>query len=114
VEAVLVLPVFFLLFFGFVQGVMFYMGNNVAQGAANAAYEAARADNGTIASGTSAGHRFLAEHTGLDHANVTVTRSATQVTVTVRGTSRTLVPLLEPPAITQGVSGPTERWVGAP
>ena len=112
VSAVLIIPVFLSLVFGLVQVGMMYHAQNVAHAAAAAAYNAARLEDSSEASGHRAAADLLGRHgTSLSTSRVTVHRGATSVSVTVTGRAPTLVPLWSGPAIAQEVSGPTERWI---
>ncbi len=112
VEFVLIFPVLLVMFFGIVQGALWYQGQNIAHAAASAAYNNARASNGTVGSGVTAGNQVIAQHSGsLNGASIFVDRNANFVSVTVTGHSSTFIPGLTGPPITQTVSGPTERWV---
>lgn len=112
VDFVLVAPVLLLIFFGIIQGSMWYQAQNVAHAAASAAYNSARADNGTSESGQAAGYQVITNQgTTLNGASVAVSRTANQVSVTVTGSAPTIVPGWGGPAVSQTVSGPTEKWV---
>lgn len=112
VDFVLVFPVLLLIFFGIIQGSMWYQAENVAHASATAAYNNARADNGTPGSGQAAGNQVIADQgTTLNGGSVMVSRTASQVSVTVTGSAPTLVPGWGGPSVSQTVSGPTERWV---
>lgn len=111
VEMALVFPVFAAIFFLIIQGALWFDAGNVAQAAANAAYNAARTYDGTTATGTQAGYDFLEGQNNLTGATVTVTRTATEVTVVVTGQSLTLIPNLFATNIERTSTGPVERWV---
>lgn len=112
VEFVLIIPVVLLIFFGIIQGSLWYQAQNVAHAAAAAAYNDARVSNGSAGSGQAAGSQVIANHGGsLNGASVSVSRTANQVSVTVTGSAPTIVPGWGGPSVTQTVSGPTERWV---
>jgi Flp pilus assembly protein TadG len=112
VDFILVFPVLLMIFFGIIQGSMWYQAQNVAHAAASAAYNSARVDNGTPGSGQAAGYQVISNQgSTLGGASVTVSRVVNQVSVTVTGKAPTLVPGWGGPEVTQTVSGPTERWV---
>lgn len=112
VEAVLIIPVVFLIIFGIIQGAVVLQASNVAQAAASSAYNAARLFDATSDDGVTAGDSALNQAgTILSGTNVVVQRSPQSVTVTVTGTAATLIPGL-PVTISRSVTGPTERWVG--
>ncbi|MFH8253031.1 TadE family protein [Microbacterium sp. B2969] len=112
VEAIIILPVVFLIIFGIIQGAVVMQANNVAQAAASTAYNAARLYNGTSEDGVSAGDAVLTQAgTILAGTNVVVQRAPESVTVTVSGTAASLIPGV-PLTVSRTVTGPTERWVG--
>ena len=112
VEFVLIFPVLLVMFFGIIQGAMWYQGQNIAHAAASAAYNNSRASNGTSGSGVTAGNEVINQHQGsLNGASIFVDKNANVVSVTVTGQASTFIPGWHGPTITQTVSGPTERWV---
>jgi hypothetical protein len=101
-----------MIFFGIIQGSMWYQAQNVAHAAASAAYNSARVNNGTPGSGQAAGFDVISNQgSTLGGASVAVSRAVNQVSVTVTGQAPTLVPGWGGPQVSQTVSGPTERWV---
>lgn len=111
VEAIMVIPVVFMIFFGIIQGAVVLQANNVAQAAASTAYNSARLYDASTEDGVNAGNAALTQAgTILTGTNVTVQRGAETVTVTVTGSAATLIPGL-PATISRTVTGPTERWV---
>jgi Flp pilus assembly protein TadG len=111
VEMVLVFPVFAAMFFAVLQGAIWFDAGNIAQAAANAAYNEARSYDGTSGTGTTAGYDFLEGQNSLLNPTVTVTRTATEVTVTVTGESLTLIPDWFGTEVERTSTGPVERWV---
>lgn len=111
VEAIIVLPVLFGVFFVIVQGAVWLHAGNIAQAAASSAYNAARLYDAVAADGVAAG-TASAQQTGtvLDGAVVVVDRTMTTVTVTVTGNAPTLVPGWDT-HVERTVSGPVERWI---
>jgi len=111
VEALIVLPILFGVFFVIVQGAVWLHAGNIAQAAASSAYNAARLYDAVAADGVAAG-TASAQQTGtvLDAAVVVVDRTTTTVTVTVTGTAPTLVPGWDT-HVERTVSGPVERWI---
>jgi len=96
------------------QFALWYMGTNVAQNAAVAAYNSARAYQSTPAAGSAAAGQVISQMGSfLPGANVDVRRTATTVTVTVTGSVASIVPGLSIPGVTRTVTGPVERWVPA-
>ncbi|POH64610.1 MULTISPECIES: TadE/TadG family type IV pilus assembly protein [Cryobacterium] len=111
VEALIVLPILFGVFFVIVQGAVWLHAGNIAQAAASSAYNAARLYDAVAADGVAAG-TASAQQTGtvLDGAVVVVDRTITTVTVTVSGNAPTLVPGWDT-RVERTVSGPVERWI---
>ncbi|MFC5928615.1 TadE family protein [Cryobacterium melibiosiphilum] len=112
IEALLILPVLFGIFFVIIQGAVWVHAGNIAQAAASSAYNAARLFEATPDDGIAAGN---ATATGsgmvLSGAVVTVGRTPTEVSVTVTGNAPTLVPGWNT-AVERSVTGPVERWIG--
>ncbi len=112
---IVILPGIFLLLFAALQGALWYLGSNVAQTAAVAAYNNARAYQSSTSIGQTAGAQIIDGMPGfLQNPQIDVTRSATTVTVTVTGTAESLIPGIQLPAVTRTTTGPLERWVPAP
>ncbi|TFC89967.1 TadE/TadG family type IV pilus assembly protein [Cryobacterium sp. TMT4-31] len=115
VEALIVLPILFGVFFVIVQGAVWLHAGNIAQAAASSAYNAARLYDAVAADGVAAG-TASAQQTGtvLDGAVVvvdsTITTVTVTVTVTVSGNAPTLVPGWDT-RVERTVSGPVERWI---
>ena len=111
VEALIVLPVLFGVFFVIVQGAVWLHAGNIAQAAASSAYNSARLYDAVAADGVAAG-TVSAQQTGtvLDAAVVEVDRTMTTVTVTVTGNAPTLIPGWDT-HVERSVSGPVERWI---
>jgi Flp pilus assembly protein TadG len=111
VEAIIVLPVLFGIFFLIVQGAVWLHAGNIAQAAASSAYNSARLYDAGAADGVAAG-TATSQQAGsiLTAAEVAVDRSATTVTVTVSGNAPTLIPGWDT-RVERTVSGPTERWI---
>ena len=112
VQNVYIYPAFFALVFIIIQLGLVYNANNVAHAAAEAAYTATRLEGGTEAHGRTAANEVLAgQGAFFGSGSVSLTRTPTQVRVTVQGHAPSLVPFWDGPSINQEVSGPTERWV---
>jgi Flp pilus assembly protein TadG len=111
VEAIIVLPVLFGVFFVIVQGAVWLHAGNIAQAAASSAYNSARLYDAVAADGVAAG-TVSAQQTGTvwDATVVVVDRTLTTVTVTVTGTAPTLIPGWDT-HVERTVSGPVERWI---
>jgi hypothetical protein len=110
VEAIIVLPVLFGIFFLIVQGAVWLHAGNIAQASASSAYNSARLYDASAADGVAAG-TATAQQSGtvLIGSAVAVDRTATTVTVTVTGNAPTLVPGWDT-HVERTVSGPVERW----
>lgn len=111
-ETVIVFPVVLLLIFGTVQGALYYHARNVALAAAQEGVVDARVENGTSEAGIQRAQSFLADAGGngvLRNSSVGSTRSATEVTITVRGAAPSVLPGIGGIALTQSASGPLER-----
>lgn len=112
VEMVLILPVFAVFFFLLVQGGIWLDAGNVAQAAANRALNEARTYQSSASAGAAAAEEFLADNgSSLKSSNVSVTRNATQVSVTVTGKSLEIIGGWLGTDVTRTVTGPVERWV---
>lgn len=112
VEMIIVFPVFAAMFFAILQGAIWLDAGNIAQAAANTAYNEARTLDGTSSEGTAAGYDFITtKGKNLDGPNVAVNRTAENVTVTVTGNSLTLIPGWFGTNVSRTVTGPVERWV---
>lgn len=114
-ELVIVFPVFLLLIFGGIQGAMYYYGRSIALAAAQEGSRAAAAQNGSSGTGYSAATTFIAKAGGgdvLQGTQISSSQSATAATVTVRGSSLSILPGWGGPDITQSASAPLERLTG--
>lgn len=111
VEFIILFPIVLLVFFGAVQTAVTYIAGNAAQAAANAAYSQARTLNGTTESALSAGYELLEGRGDITGTEITVQRTATEVTVTVTGQSLSLVPGFFGSDIERTAYGPVERWI---
>lgn len=101
-----------LFLFAAIQGAFWYIAQNTAQAAANSAYQQARSYLATDQDGIDSAQRTLEANPGLlNEPTITVTRDATTITVTITGTSVSLLPGLDLPPIDKTLTGPIERWV---
>ncbi|MGI5213351.1 TadE family protein [Plantactinospora sp. CA-290183] len=77
---------------------------------ANHAAQQTRVHGGTVAGGTADAHTILTSAVGnaLNGAHVDIDRTATEVTVTVRGRATSIIPGIRPP-VTVTVHAPVER-----
>lgn len=110
-EWVVIFPVLLLLIFGTVQAALHYHAGNVASGAASEGVHAGTVAQGSAARARAAAEQFI-EDAGdgmFTSSSIEVSRTATTVTVTVRGRSLSVVPGLSLPEIRQVVSGPIEQ-----
>ena len=94
VEMVVLLPLLFGILFAGVQGALLYHARTLAIAAAQEGARAAAAQGGTLSAGTAAATGFLHNAAGdaLTGVSVTGTRTASVATITVQGTSLTVVP----------------------
>lgn len=88
------MPLLLLILFSGVQGAVWFHARSLAIAAAQQGARAAAAEHGTLASGTAAASAFLGGTAGdsLTHVTVTGSRTATTATITVRGSSLSLIP----------------------
>lgn len=114
-ETAVVFPVVLMLFFGIIQGALYYHAVDVARHAAQSAVTVASARDGSAGAGQAAAESFLAQvGTGtLSGVSIAVDRTAETATATVKGNAVSLVPALELPVISQAAAGVVERWVPA-
>ncbi|HTZ44892.1 MAG TPA: hypothetical protein VMB79_13600 [Jatrophihabitans sp.] len=114
-QVVIAMLLLVVLVLGIVQVALTAYANHIAQGAAEQALDAARVLDGTTADGQAQANQVLAQlATGpLVDAQVTVTRTATSVTVTITGRAERvwLGPALPVHAT---ASGPIEQFSAAP
>jgi len=110
VELVVLMPLLLLILFSGVQGAVYYNARTLAMAAAQEGARAAARENATLAAGASAAAAFVTEVAGDSLTAVTVTGSRTPVTatITVRGSSLSLVPGWTP-TVEQSASLPVER-----
>src|SRR5689334_23574716 len=111
IELVILLPTLFAVMFLGMQAALFYHARTVAIAAAQEGAKAAGGENGKEADGVSAASSFVVEAGGddvLTGATATADRTATTVTVTVRGHSLSVIPGWNP-LIVQSASLPVER-----
>jgi Flp pilus assembly protein TadG len=109
-EFVIIAPGVLLLLLASLQIAMWYIARSTAQTAAREAVRAERVYGAADNDGTLAADRYLS--TGgdwLTHTGVTVTRSPTDVTVTVTGNALTLLPFVHVTA-TASDHGTIERF----
>ena len=104
-------PLFLAVMLFLVQVGMYYQATMVAQAAADAGFHAARVAEGSAADGYAAGDLHGRPLQGLPMLGDHLLGGGTQMTVTVQGTSQTLIGDWSVPAVQKVVSGPTERVV---
>jgi len=111
VELVVLFPALLALLFIVVQAGLHYYARSVALAAAQEGARAAAAQSATAAAGQDAASAFVAKAGSelLPGAQVSATRTADQVTVSVTGTSLSLVPGYAGFPIVQVVSAPVEK-----
>jgi Flp pilus assembly protein TadG len=111
IQMVMLMPALFSIMFLGMQGALYYHARTVAIAAAQEGARAAGSQNGTAAEGVSAASSFVSDAGGRDvlpGAHMTGGRSATTATVTVTGTSLSVIPGWSP-AVSQSASVPVER-----
>ncbi len=110
VELVVLMPLLLLILFSGIQGAVYYHASTLALAAAEEGARAAAREDGTLAAGTSAARGFVTEVAGDSLTAVTIVGSRTPVTatITVRGSSLSLVPGWTP-SVEQSASRPVER-----
>ncbi len=106
-SAVILTPIVMLTFMLCVQGAMVFHARTLIQTAAQDAARATQVETGTTADGQAAAARWVQDGGLLRDVNVTVTRGATQVNVTVTSGVQSLVPFWTP-TVTATVQGPVE------
>ena len=95
IELVILLPALFAVMFLGMQAALFYHARTVAIAAAQEGARAAGGENGQAADGVSAASSFIADAGGddvLTGTSATANRTATRVTVTIRGSSLSVIP----------------------
>jgi Flp pilus assembly protein TadG len=111
IQMVILMPALFSIMFLGMQGALYYHARTVAIAAAQEGARAAGSQNGTAADGVSAASSFVSDAGGQDvlpGAHMTGGRSATTATVTVTGSSLSVIPGWSP-AVSQSASVPVER-----
>ena len=106
IQMVILMPALFSIMFLGMQGALYYHARTVAIAAAQAGASAAGGQHGTAVGGISAASSFVSDAGGnnvLPGAHVTGGRSATIATVTVTGTSLSVIPGWSP-AVSQSSS----------
>lgn len=111
IEAIILMPLLFLLIFAIVQAGLYYFAQSTARSIANGAVQVTRVEGGTEAAGRAeAVARLDSVGTELiSNRGVDVVRGPEQSTVTITGRAPTIIGI--PFTVTQTATGPTERWV---
>ena len=114
VELVVLFPALMALIFITVQAGLYFYARNVALAAAQEGARAAAARGATSTEGANAASAFVSRAGAqlLGASAVSSERTATTVTVTVSGTSVSLVPGFPGRVIRQSASAPVERVTG--
>jgi Flp pilus assembly protein TadG len=109
---VILFPALIALIFTAIQGGLWYHARTVASYAASEGVRAGSSYGATAGRGESAAVNLInaAGSRSLINPNVSVSRGATTITVTVTGRSPQLLPLLRLPAIHQQAEGTVERF----
>src|SRR3954469_17229407 len=115
VELVILLPALFAVMFLGMQAALFYHARSIAIAAAQEGARAAGGENASASDGLSAARAFLTDAGGSDvlrGATAHVDRTATTVTVTIRGSSLSVIPGWAPTGVQhpsvdgEGLAGP--------
>jgi len=111
-ELVIVTPLLMLLILGVIQFAVAEQAQHAAQAAASQALAATRVQDGTTGAGQAQATTVLAQEGGsLTAPAVSITRTATQATVTITGGVQTLIPGIHL-HVSATVAGPVEEWTG--
>ena len=112
-QLVVLLPLLFTALFVGVQAAVWYQARTMAYAAAQVGATAAAAENASAGDGIAAASRFAQAKGGDVLAGSTVNgrRTATTVTVSVRGTALSVIPGMRF-RVNQSVSAPVERITG--
>ena len=111
-ELVIVTPLLMLLILGVIQFALAEQAQHAAQAAASQALAATRVQDGTTGAGAAQAATVLAQEGGsLTAPAVSITRTATQATVTITGGVQTLIPGIHL-HVSATVAGPVEEWTG--
>lgn len=111
---VILLPLMFSVMFLGLQAALFYHARTVAIAAAQVGARAAGAENGTANQGMAAAASFVAASGGpdvIEGAAASGSRSPTEASVTVFGTSLSVIPGWSP-TVRQSATVPVERITG--
>jgi Flp pilus assembly protein TadG len=111
IELVILLPALFAVMFLGMQAALFYHARAIAIAAAQEGARAAGGQNASTSDGISAATAFLSDAGGADvlrGASAEVDRTATTVTVTIRGSSLSVIPGWSP-LVVQHASVTVER-----
>jgi Flp pilus assembly protein TadG len=111
IEAVILMPLLFLMIFAIVQAGLYYHAQSTARSIANGAVQVTRVEGGTEAAGRAdAVARLDSVGTELiSNRNIAVDRGPEQSTVTITGRAPSIIGI--PLTVRQTATGPTERWV---
>ncbi|MBO9041473.1 MULTISPECIES: TadE/TadG family type IV pilus assembly protein [Curtobacterium] len=114
-SSAIIAPTIFLVLFAALQFALWYQATNVAQNAAVAAYNDARAYESTSGAGHYSARQVLQQSGGfLQGSGVDVNRNGDTVTVDVTGQAVSMIPGVQLPPVHRTITGPVERWVPAP
>jgi Flp pilus assembly protein TadG len=113
-QMVILMPALFAVMFLGMQGALWYHGRSVAVAAAQEGARTAGAQNGSAGDGIAEARSFVADAGGSDVLNgtqVSGSRTATQATITVTGTSMSIIPGWTI-TVQQSATVPVERLTG--
>lgn len=114
IQMVILMPALFAVMFLGMQAALWYHARTVAMAAAQQGAHAAGAQNGSQQAGVATATSFVAQAGGddvLDAVQVTGSRSVTQATISVTGTSMSVVPGWTI-TVSQSATVPVERLTG--
>ncbi|WP_332836211.1 TadE/TadG family type IV pilus assembly protein [Propioniciclava soli] len=111
-QMLMLMPAILALMFATLQGGLYYYGRSAALAIANTGVRAAAAESGTTAACYAAAQAMAAKvGDALTGVTVSCSRSTTDATVTVQGTTLSVIPLVLP-STHQSVNLPVERITG--
>ncbi|GAB3474246.1 MULTISPECIES: TadE/TadG family type IV pilus assembly protein [Amycolatopsis] len=112
VELVIATPVLLLLILLIAQFALYMHATHIAQAAASEALSAARVFGGSAAAGSAEGQRILTQLGSgpLQESSVNVQRGGTQASVTITGTTTSVIPFMTFTVHAEAV-GPVEKFV---
>ncbi len=108
-SAVVLTPIFVFTFMLVVQAALMFHARSLVQTAAQDAARATQVEIGTVADGHTAAGRWVEEGGLLQGLEISISRTPTQVNVTITSGVQSLVPFWEP-TVAATVQGPVEAF----